>query len=189
MQMTAKQELRQRLRRERRAFPNELRLEFSEEIAKRLLASRQYRECEVLLVFVSTRVEVETDLIIRTALADGKTVGTPKCESVGNIMHFYRINGMDDLESGAFGISEPKLSCPKIEDFSQALCILPGLAFSQDGHRIGFGRGFYDRFLSGYSGSTCGICFDEFLLEEIPTEDCDIAADMIVTQSKTVSVK
>lgn len=186
MQVTDKNALRRRLRQERRAFPNELRLELSKKIAERLLRSDEYAECDAVLVFISNRIEVDTAPIILAALEDGKTVGAPRCESGENLMDFYRISGIGDLESGAFDILEPKQGCSPIESFSKAMCIVPGLAYDTNGHRIGFGRGYYDRFLSRFDGISCGICFDEFIVDDIPVEPTDIPVNMLVTQSKII---
>lgn len=186
MQVTDKKELRRKLIQERCTFPNDLRLELSENIAERLIRSDEYTKCDTVLVFISTRIEVDTSPILTTALTDGKIVGAPRCESKENLMDFYRINSRGDLESGAFDILEPKQGCPMIESFSKAICIVPGLAYDINGHRIGFGRGYYDRFLSKFDGISCGVCFDEFIVGDIPVEPTDIPVNMLVTQSKTI---
>lgn len=186
MQVTDKKALRRLLIQKRHAFPIDLRSELSKKIADRLLVSDEYTECDTVLVFISTQIEVDTSPILAAALADGKIIGAPRCESGENVMDFFRIGCMGDLELGAFNILEPKQSCSKIESFSTAICIVPGLAYDVSGHRIGFGRGYYDRFLSNFDGVSCGICFDEFTVDNIPVEPTDIPVNMLVTQTKTI---
>jgi 5-formyltetrahydrofolate cyclo-ligase len=98
-------------------------------------------------------------------------------------MRFYVFSSLDELETGAYNIPEPNAECPEITETDNALCIVPGLAFVKSGHRIGFGRGYYDRFLSGFKGISCGVCFDEFILESIPCEPTDIPVELLITQS------
>ena len=82
-----------------------------------------------------------------------------------------------------------KLHCAAADISAGALCIVPGLAFDLRGQRIGFGRGYYDRFLSVFKGVSCGVCFDEFLLENIPCENVDLPVDILFTQSNTLRFK
>lgn len=187
--MTQKKELRRILKEKRRSIPNEERLGCSEGIARTLFRSREYIECSSLLIFISSKEEVDTDPIIRKALFDGKPVAAPRCADREGRMDFYYISSADDLERGAFGIFEPKKYCRRAEVSEGALCIVPGLAFDTDGRRIGYGGGYYDRFLSGFGGVSCGVCFDRFIEERLPSEKTDIPVDMIVTQSRIIRPK
>lgn len=184
--MTCKQELRKKLMQMRREYSFDKRGEFSRQIAENLLKSEIYSAAETLLCFVSTPIETDTKYIITRAFEDGKKVAVPRCRRGSFEMDFYYITSYNCLECGAYGISEPKEDCIKCENYAGALCVTPGLAYDKRGNRMGFGRGYYDRFLKDFPGSSCGIIYDDFLLEEIPTEKTDIPVRYIITQSKII---
>lgn len=186
-----KKALRKKLRAERVDFSHnaEYRKGASVQIAEKLFQTDEYQNCSTILTFISTEIEVDTSRILERAFADGKIVAAPRCISEKNEMDFYVISSLEDLEHGAYGILEPKQTCAAADISAGALCIVPGLAFDLRGQRIGFGRGYYDRFLSGFKGVSCGVCFDEFLLENIPCENVDLPVDILFTQSKTLRFK
>lgn len=188
--MIDKKEVRRRLRTERRAYPNELRIDNSEKIACNLFETDEYKNCCEVLVYISSRIEVDTSFIVERAFADGKRVLAPRCDSDCEVNHmvFCVISSLDDLESGAFKLLEPKAHCPVVTEFENALCVVPALSFDKHGQRMGFGRGYYDRFLCGFNGVSFGLCFDEFITECLPTEETDIPVNMIVTQSGVIRI-
>lgn len=151
------------------------------EIASRFLCTREYMNAKTLLTYVSRDTEVDTIGIIHAAFANKKQVAVPKCEGNG-VMKFYLINSMDDLKKGYASILEPDISkCRLLEDFSQSVCIVPALSFDPEGYRLGFGGGYYDRFLSTYRGLSVGLCYGSFVKWELPRENFDIAVDLLVT--------
>ena len=168
---------------QRRALAPEIINGLSAGIAERLFAAVEYREARTLLCFVSTEIEVNTRTVIKKALADGKRVAVPLCIKGSCELSFRYITGTDDLASGAFGILEPLPHCAECTDFDGALCVVPALCCDRRGHRMGYGRGYYDRFLADFGGTGCGVIFDEFLLDTIPTEPTDVPLDMIVTEN------
>lgn len=99
-------------------------------------------------------------------------------------MDFYKVNSINELESGYFGVREPSFKCEKIEykDNMRILMAVPGIAFDDRGYRIGYGKGFYDRYLSVYKDriTTVGICFKECRAERIANDEHDIAVDIIL---------
>ncbi len=158
-----------------------------EKLAKALLNSDLYRNCDELLVYVSFGIEVDTLEIIRTAFTE-KKVFCPRCVNGTNIMEFYSVNSFDDLEQGSYGILEPMTDRALIESFSDnSLCIVPGLSYDKNGYRLGFGKGYYDRFLSGFNGTSVGICYDDCLCESLPTDEYDICVDHLITESRCFS--
>lgn len=183
---TDKKSFRRRVLSDRRAYPAERIRECSRLIAERVLGSEEYKKADTLLCFVPTEIEVDTRPIIDRAFADGKKVAVPRCFSGRPEMAFYLISGYDDLEAGAYGILEPKESCPECTEHSDALCITPALCCGRDGGRMGFGRGYYDRFLAKFGGTVCAVVFGDFLFESVPTEPTDVPMDMIVTEKDTI---
>lgn len=136
------------------------------------------------LVYVSNDFEVETIKIINYLFKNNVKVAVPRCRADSNSMDFYYINSFSDLESGCFGISEPKYSCEMVVDTSNFICIVPAVCFDEKGYRIGYGKGFYDRF---FSENKCflkvGLCYNQFVVDKIFSDDNDIAVDLIITEN------
>lgn len=181
-----KSELRRLKIRERRAMPPDEKKERSQSIAEQVFALDDYKRCDTLLCFVSTQIEVDTSAIIERAFADGKKVAAPRCEDKNGHMNFYYIESTDDLETAAFGIFEPKKHCRKAGRFERALCVVPALTFTETGYRLGFGKGYYDRFLSGFSGVSCGVIFDSDLTDELPTDRFDCPVMIVACETRTI---
>lgn len=147
-----------------------------------------YRECGTLLTYVSTGMEVDTRVLIGDALMRSKRVAVPCCIPELHEMEFYYITSFDDLQKGAYGILEPiKSKCEKLEGLSDGLCIIPALAFDEQGYRLGFGKGYYDRFLSRFKGNTAGICYECCISDRLPRGRFDRCADVVVTEKRVIS--
>ena len=186
--------LKQKLRAESKLYRNELssneKAELDSKKSDRLFNTWQYKSCEVLLTYVSTEIEVDTREIISRALADGKRVAVPRCIDNTRLMDFYFIKDFDDLESGYMGVLEPiPEKCEKMTDFSEGLCIVPALMFDLYGYRLGYGKGYYDRFLSNFCGETLGICYNRCVREKLPHGKFDKCVERIITQSRIITVK
>ncbi|MBN2211946.1 MAG: 5-formyltetrahydrofolate cyclo-ligase [Sedimentisphaerales bacterium] len=148
----------------------------------------EFQNAQTLLLFLTLDTnEPETESVIRRALEQGKTVAIPKVVWDSQKLVPVTLDSMDNLETvqSRHGIRWPKNGrvCPtsKID-----LAIVPGLAFDETGHRLGRGGGFYDRFLgpNGFSGATCGLAFEEQVLDSVPVHDHDVPLDMLVTDAK-----
>lgn len=139
---------------------------------------------ENFLCYVSTEIEVDTRQLITALISGGKKVYAPRCK--GKEMRFFRIADFSELKAGAFGIPEPTGS-EEPDIFSASLCIVPALSFDENGYRMGYGGGYYDRFLRGYDGISVGICYDDFL-GEIPREEHDLPVDILVTETKILNL-
>lgn len=172
----------------RRAFPAERIKECSQLIAETVLSLKEYKKADTLLFFVPTDIEVDVRPVIERAFADGKRVAVPRCFAGRPEMAFYLISGYDDLEPGAYGILEPKAHCPECTEHTNALCMTPALCCGKDGSRMGFGRGYYDRFLAGFGGVKCAVVFGDFLFESVPTEPTDVPMDMIVSEKDIIYI-
>lgn len=148
------------------------------------LNSDLYKNSELLLCYSSYGSEISTKRIIKTAFANGKPVAFPLClDGCGN-MEFYLVNSPEDLKRGMFGILEPDTDkCSKITDFSSALCLVPGLCFDLKGYRLGYGKGYYDRFLEKFTIKTAGLCYNELVQNLLPIDEHDKSVDYIITQT------
>lgn len=155
-----------------------------ERIMSRLLYLPSYKRCDTLLTYVSTDIEVDTIKLIKRALKDGKRVAVPRCVKGTRDMIFYVINSFGDLEKGSFSVMEPMPKrCGKLKKFDGALCIVPALAYDRYGYRLGYGKGYYDRFLSAHKNLLkVGIVYNSCMTTELVHGRFDVSADMIVTE-------
>lgn len=150
----------------------------SAKIAKNLLCQPFFQWAETVMVYVSYRNEVDTYALIDEMLARGKKLCAPVCKS-GGVMVAKEFGALSELECGAYGILEPQGK--EIRDID--LVIVPGVGFNDDFHRIGYGAGYYDRFLANFSGVTCGLFYDE-QRAEFCAEPHDLPLDYIITQTQ-----
>lgn len=153
-------------------------------IADTFLSTDLYKKAEVLLLYCSVGSEVSTDKIFSKALNDNKRVAFPLCLDNNGVMDFYYVNDISDLEEGMYGIKAPKSACEKYTKRENTLCIVPGLSFDKRGYRLGYGKGYYDRFLEKFNGISIGLCFDAMLEDALPTDKFDKKADYLVTDKK-----
>lgn len=143
----------------------------------------QYQEALVLFAYISYNQEVRTEEIIRRALAAGKQVAVPKV--TGPDLEFRYIRTGEDLEPGCLGIREPRDLQPCADGrHPKVLMLMPGLAFDRKGMRIGYGKGYYDRYLARHPETEfvrIALCYDFQLLDQIPSEPFDQPSDLILS--------
>ena len=150
----------------------------SQALTELFLQTEQYRQAKTLYGYLSYNQEVRTEAILRRALADGKTVAVPKV--YGDTMRFICLENIDRVEKGYAGIPEPIDDGPVADD-PTALVLMPGVAFTAEGARMGYGGGFYDKFLSAEpEHPTVALCYDFQLVDEIPTESYDVPVDLVL---------
>lgn len=181
--MQIKSELRKVLISERKRVSSDMRRQFGGEIARRVISLDEVKKSDLILCFVSKELEIPTEDIFRFAFDTGKTAAAPVC--VGEDMIFRYIRSFDDLETGSFSVREPKDYCPEASVTDGTVCITPGLCYNMNGFRIGYGKGYYDRFFSKNRCVKIGVCLEEFIRDFAPDAN-DIAADIIVTQSRVI---
>ena len=156
-------------------------------ILNRVMNLWQYRDSQTILTYVSTAIEVDTRRLIEKSLQTGKQVAVPRCVPGTREMEFYRICSLDELSPGTFGVLEPDPEkSTLLTDFSKGLCIVPALSFDFQGYRLGYGKGYYDRFLARFGGSTVGLCYDSCMVKNLPAGRYDQPVHLIVTQRKTL---
>jgi 5-formyltetrahydrofolate cyclo-ligase len=160
---------------------------YSRRIVKRLTSLSEYVSARTLMLYVGMRTEVRTQELFSTAWAEGKQIVVPFCES-GNIELFPLLD-MQELSPGMMGVLEPKPELRHRADrnvdlVEVDLVVAPGVAFDRNGGRLGYGKGYYDRFLHCLrSGATkLGICFECQLFPELPVTPHDVPMDAVVTE-------
>ncbi len=172
----SKSELRQQIREKKRQFTRQQLDELSLSVLDRLRP--RLRDAHIVLAYYSLPDEVNTHQLIDELVAEGKTVLLPKVLD-GETMELRRYTGRQDLSEGSFHIMEP-VGEP-FSDYSEIdLSLIPGMAFDAHGHRLGRGKGYYDRFLRAMSVRTIGVCFDFQRVDEVPTDENDVAVDEVI---------
>ena len=147
-------------------------------LCEKFLNSEAYRNAKTIYGYLPYNQEVRTWDALRKALEDGKRVAVPKV--YGDEMKFIYITDLSQTDIGYCGIPEPITDEPVAED-KTALVLMPGLAFDREGHRIGYGGGFYDRFLSAEPDHpTLALCYDFQICENLPTAEFDIPVDTVI---------
>lgn len=146
-----------------------------------------FRDAECVCSYISVRSEMSTAGIILRALENGKKVIVPKV--FGETLRFFRIRNLtDDLARGTFGVLEPIDGCEEADPETAGVCLVPGVIFDERGNRIGYGKGFYDRFLNGLNPAvpTIGLAYDCQVLKSVPAEDGDVPVQFLVTPSRGI---
>ena len=176
-----KRELRKSLLQRMAAQEEEYCLRADREIQRKLFELREYREAETVFVYVSRPKEVQTFEIMNDLWSRGKTVGVPKCIAKG-VMEVYEIRSMKDLEPGAYGILEPKEGCRKILPEQLSFILVPCLSCTEDGVRLGFGGGYYDRYLKKTNAPKAVVCHRRMMSENLPVEEWDQRMEMVISE-------
>lgn len=185
-----KQNLRKKYRDIRRNMTINQKQNYDNLIYEKMINFYRYQKAEVLLCFVSTDIEVDTIKLINHAFENGKRVAVPKCLDKNGNMEFFLINSLDELQEDSFGLLEPnEETSVMLENYKNSICILPGFAFDSSGFRIGFGKGFYDRFLQRYTGIKVGVCYNNCLSNTLPRGRFDVPADYLVTHKYILTIK
>ena len=180
--MKTKKELRKIFSDIRNSVSDEDKYFFDNNIFTQFVNSSFINDYDKFLIYISVNNEVDTMNIIRYLLNNNKKIAVPFC--LGKEMDFYYINSTDDLIEGRFGIPSVDINiAEKATDFGNALCIVPALAYDISGYRLGYGGGYYDRFLSLNKIDTLGLCFEKCITEVLPHETFDIKIDCVLTDS------
>jgi 5-formyltetrahydrofolate cyclo-ligase len=185
--MEEKKIVRNQIRQKLHSMPKSSYEKRSSLIAQNVRKLKEWEEAKLIAITISNFPEVDTRRIIENAWMDGKKVAVPKCEPKSKTMHFRKLESFEQLERVFFGLWEPILDKTElVEDTDIDLMFVPGLAFNRKGYRLGFGGGYYDRYLSKYSGITVSLAFSDQLLDNIPVESHDLPVDKIITPNEVI---
>ena len=151
------------------------------ELQSRLLMSAEYRSAKTILIYAARENEIATSGIIHAAFANHKTVALPVCHK-GGVMTFHRITSLSQLEPGRFGIPEPVEGCEEVIPDSDTMCVCPALCCDMRGYRLGWGGGFYDRYLAKYNCLKAALCYSDALIPSFEVDEYDVKMDLICTE-------
>lgn len=173
-----KKALRAQIRGLKRAMTEEQIVTKSERLGELFAQSQLYKNAKTIYGYLPYNQEVRTVAMLEQAIRDGKRVAVPKC--YGDTMKFIYMDDLSKVESGYAGIPEPIADDPVADD-KTALVLMPGMAFTEKGDRMGYGGGFYDKFLAAEpEHPTLALCYDFQMVESLPTEEYDIPVDCVL---------
>ena len=178
--MTTKKELRALCKERRKAINNKD--EKSADIARKILAMPEIKKADKLFLFYPLEGEINLLPIAEYAWREGKSVGFPLCEDKDGIMTFRKVGSLDELVDGSFGTKEPRSEAEEIFP-ENAVIFLPALAIDKKGYRLGYGKGYYDRYLAKHAELnplTVGVIYKELLFDKLPHDEYDVACDKII---------
>ena len=144
-----------------------------------------YRNAESTGVYYSIGSEVQTHDLIQEFFNQGKEFALPRVEK--NDLIFKKISSLSDLEPGSFGVMEPKEKCETIKNLDVVL--VPSIALTREGYRLGYGFGFYDRYLHGKKSKKIGMSYAKNILKTFPHDNHDVKMDCLVTEDAVIYVK
>ncbi|WP_040215154.1 5-formyltetrahydrofolate cyclo-ligase [Clostridium polynesiense] len=191
MNNLSKKDVRKKIIAQRDILSEEEIRERSEIIKNKLFDIDEYKNAKNIFLFTSFGSEVDTHEIIRQALRQGKRVAVPRVNKETKLMEAKIIDNLEDMAEGYYGILEPSEAAEEMSPESIDLIIMPGVAFDLKGGRIGYGAGFYDKFLKEVSESTpkIAIAYELQLIEEVPMESYDVRIDGVITEKRITIFK
>ena len=179
-----KKEIRRVALARRRALSPDLAAAWSRAACARLSSMPEFERASALLSYVAAKDnELDTGPLLRSMLAAGRTVLIPVVRGPDEML-WSRLESWDDLAPGRFGLLEPRADRLRpCAAPAGALCVVPGIAFTRGGARIGYGGGYFDRFLAGFEGFTAGLAYEMQLYPDLPAEKHDIPLHAVVTET------
>lgn len=186
-----KMQLRTDYKKKRAAITPDEKSAMDAEIVRRIIGLRSYNYADNLLLYYPLPEEIDVLPLAAQAIADGKSVYFPVSWEKG-IMEFRRVVDLNsEFSLGKFGIKEPNDKCPLLDKSAvkgASLVIMPALSFDRDGYRLGYGKGYYDRYLIDLSASVIGVVYDSLLAERLPRGKFDRHADLVLTEKQLIIV-
>ncbi|MDA4113922.1 MAG: 5-formyltetrahydrofolate cyclo-ligase [Thaumarchaeota archaeon] len=171
----------------RRAIPHALLVQESRLVEENLASQDEYRDARLVASYVSKEDEVRTDEIIGRMFAEGKRVAVPLMETRSVMLVFLEIHGLGELSMGHFGILEPGRDAPPVPLNVTDLVLVPLVAWDDRGHRIGYGKGYFDRALAGRGRSLAvGLAMESQRIQKVPEGPSDVRLDMVVTEKRAL---
>ena len=185
-ELNNKQKLRQKCREIRDSFGENLIERASLDACSLFLQTEEFKQADTIFLYYPIKNEISVLPIIREAKKMGKKIAFPICYTKNNTLCFRIIDSISELSPSHFGISEPPPTNEAPSPTKSSVALIPGLAFSKNGHRIGYGKGYYDRFLQDFKGISIGFTYSKLLLDYIPHDLHDIPLKMLITESEVL---
>ena len=173
----------------RLALPSQAIDKASDILCEKILELEEFSQADTVLLYFPVKNELNLLPIAKAALKENKKVAFPISITKNCTLEFREISSLEELISGAYGIPEPPESA-QIAAFSEkSFCIVPALAFDKKGFRIGYGKGYYDRFLSSFKGISVGAVLSSHICDSLPIESTDLPVNIIITETGVTRIK
>ena len=166
--------------------------EFDAKIINTVTSLVSFRYADIILLYAPIKSEIDVMPIFEIAKKKGKRVAFPKCNMEERTMAFHFVDSLDELEPCAYGIREPKEEAEIYDPEStkgSTLCFVPGLAFDVYGYRLGYGKGYYDKFMHKFTGSKIGLAYTHQILPSLPKGKFDKHCDVLITETGVKTLK
>ncbi len=157
-------------------------------VCQRVLELAAYRKAKTVFCYIAIGGEIDVTKLIFQAWKDGKRIAVPKCGKYGQ-MDAREITSLSSLSAGRYGILEPKEGAPVVLPEEIGLAVVPCLACDKRGYRLGYGGGYYDRYLPKIGGASAVLCRERLLMDEVPVEPFDCRMDWVITESQTADTR
>lgn len=180
-----KDEIRSEYKKKRDSMDASVKLARDKAICKSAMSLVSYRYADYVLMYAHTEGEIDISDVALDALKRGKKVAFPRCNPENHTMKYHIVTSVDDLKKDHYGIMEPEETLPVYSEETckgSAICFVPGLVYDRDGYRLGYGKGFYDRYLSGFGGSVIGVVYSDFILPSVPRGRFDVSINILLTE-------
>ena len=188
MNKMTKNELRQKYRALRDSFGEEFINDASNLASSNLQKIEEFKNADIVLLYYPTKNEISPLPLFEICLKMGKTVAFPVCQKESTTLIFKKVTSLDMLSPSNFGIFEPNEDCEIIIPTENTICITPALLLSKDGYRLGYGKGYYDRFLKDFNGINMGFSYSACVLDCIPHDAHDIPSNVIITEREVLYI-
>ena len=176
----------------RNSMDASLRASYSEKICNYASNLVSFRHADIILLYAPIKSEIDVMPLMELAISRGKKVAFPRCNTDDRTMKFHFVSSAEDFEVGAYGIREPKSDLPTFDPSASngvAVCFVPGIAFDVYGYRLGYGKGYYDKFLNTFKGSTIGLVFNNLIHSGLPRGKFDLHCDIMITENGIKQIK
>ena len=187
-----KDDLREKYLEARRAMSADERAARDAEICKYAKSLVSFRYAEFVLLYAETEYEINVSPIAEAAFKLGKKVAYPRCDKNTHTMKYHIVSSLDELQVDSYGIREPSPDAPIYDPLTEkgsAVCFVPGLLYDKAGYRLGYGKGFYDRYLTDFAGSRIGVIYSDYIVPTVPRGRFDVCVDILLTESGVKPVR
>ncbi|MBO5715369.1 MAG: 5-formyltetrahydrofolate cyclo-ligase [Clostridia bacterium] len=158
----------------------------SERACKILMQTPEFLAADTILLYFPIKNEISPLPVFDIAQKMGKKIALPVCDTDNNTLSFHIINSISEAKPSHFGICEPPITNEEPILTEHTLVIVPALAFSRGGHRLGYGNGFYDKFLVNFKGISAGFSYSELVFDDLPHENHDVSLRMLINESEVL---
>ena len=187
-----KDELRAKYLAARVEMDESVRRERDAAVCKYAVGLMSFRYAEYVLLYAAKDCEINVNEIAKAAWKQGKKVAFPRCDKATHTMKYHIVSSLDELSVDSYGIEEPSEDAPIYDpasDVGSAVCFVPGLLYDKSGFRLGYGKGFYDRYLSAFAGSKIGVVYSDYIMDTVPRGRFDVTVDVLLTEKGVKQVK